>query len=147
VAKYLNSGQVLELGNLDSLRDWGHAKDYVEGMWLMLQQSTPDDFVLATGVQHSVRSFVEKSFCAVGRKIRWEGSGVDEVGIDEASGAIVVKVNPKYYRPSEVETLLGDPRKAKRLLGWQPKYDMARLVNEMIASDVKNEKVTGSFSQ
>jgi GDPmannose 4,6-dehydratase len=147
VAKYLEGGQVLELGNLDSLRDWGHAKDYVEGMWLMLQQSTPDDFVLATGVQRSVRNFVQQAFSKVGITIRWEGSGVNEVGVDAASEEVVVRVNPKYYRPSEVETLLGDPTKAKRVLGWQPKYDLASLVQEMIDSDVKIEKTNGANSQ
>lgn len=138
VAKYLNSGEVLELGNLDSLRDWGHAKDYVEGMWLMLQQDKADDFVLATGVQHSVRSFVEKAFGVVGRKILWQGSGCNELGVDETTGNVAVRVNPKYYRPSEVETLLGNPQKAQRELGWSHRYGFDELVNEMVHHDLKN---------
>ena len=134
VAKYLKKGEVLELGNLDSLRDWGHAEDYVEGMWLMLQQSTPDDFVLATGKQHSVRSFVEKAFRFAGVKIYWEGSGENEVG-KTATGEIAVRVNPKYYRPSEVETLLGDPTKAQKILGWKSRHSFDDLVEEMVTHD------------
>ena len=112
---------VLELGNLDSKRDWGHAKDYVEAMWLMLQQDEPSDYVIATGESHSVREFVEASFRYVGIKIIWEGKGVSEVGKDAATGIVRVKINPKYFRPTEVDFLLGDPTKAKNELGWKPK--------------------------
>ena len=112
---------VLELGNLDSKRDWGHAKDYVEAMWLMLQQDKPSDYVIATGESHSVREFVEASFRYVGIKIIWEGKGVSEVGKDAATGMVRVKINPKYFRPTEVDFLLGDPTKAKNELGWKPK--------------------------
>jgi GDPmannose 4,6-dehydratase len=134
IAKYLRKGEVLELGNLDSLRDWGHAEDYVEGMWLMLQQSTPDDFVLATGKQHSVRSFVEKAFAFVAIKIHWEGSGENEIG-KTSTGDVAVRVNPKYYRPSEVETLLGDPTKAQNILGWKSRHSFDDLVEEMVTYD------------
>lgn len=114
---------VLELGNLDSKRDWGHAKDYVEAMWLMLQQDKPSDYVIATGESHSVREFVEAAFLYVGTKIVWEGKGIAEVGKDVASGVVRVKINPKYFRPTEVDFLLGDPTKAKNELGWKPKVE------------------------
>jgi GDP-mannose 4,6-dehydratase len=110
----------LYLGNLDALRDWGYAKDYVECMWLMLQHPTPEDFVIATGEMHSVREFVTKAFAEAGINIRWEGKGIDEKGIDVATGKVLVEVDPKYFRPAEVEQLLGDPTKAKTLLGWNP---------------------------
>ena len=110
----------LELGNMDSLRDWGYAKDYVECMWLMLQQDKPDDFVIATGVQHTVRDFTEKAFAANGIKIRWEGTGIDEKGYDEATGKMLVCVNPAWFRPTDVDNLLGDPTKARTVLGWNP---------------------------
>lgn len=110
----------LELGNLDSLRDWGYAKDYVECMWLILQQNDPDDFVIATGEQHSVREFTEKAFAANGITLRWEGSGMDEKGVDERTGKMLVCVNPKWYRPTDVVNLLGDPTKARNALGWNP---------------------------
>lgn len=112
---------VLELGNLDSQRDWGHAKDYVEAMWLMLQQDNPTDYVIATGESHSVREFVQAAFQYVGIKIIWEGKGVNEVGKDAATGTIRVRINPKYFRPTEVDFLLGDPTKAMNELGWKPK--------------------------
>lgn len=112
--------ETLELGNLDSLRDWGYAKDYVECMWLILQQDQPADYVIATGEQHSVREFVEWSFGHVGIQLEWQGSGVDEVGINKATGDIVVKVNPEFYRPTDVVNLWGDPTKAKTELGWDP---------------------------
>lgn len=111
----------LELGNLDSLRDWGYAKDYVECMWMILQQDTPDDFVIATGEQHTVRDFTEKAFQANGINIRWEGSGVEEKGYDKVTGKMLVSVNPKWFRPTDVDNLWGDPTKAKTVLGWNPK--------------------------
>lgn len=123
----------LYLGNLNALRDWGHAKDYIEAMWLMLQQDTPDDFVIATGEQYSVRAFVEACAPYFGMNIRWEGDGLNEVGIDDKKG-IVVRVDPKYFRPAEVETLLGDATKAKTILGWKPTYNFEALVKEMCES-------------
>lgn len=126
----------LELGNLDSLRDWGYAKDYVECMWLIMQQEEPDDFVIATGVQHTVRDFVEKAFSANGIKIRWEGSGLDEKGIDAATGRILVCVNPEWFRPTDVDNLWGDPTKAKTVLGWNPqKTSYEELVEIMAKHD------------
>lgn len=136
VAKYTKHGEVLELGNIDSLRDWGHARDYVEGMWRILQQDAPEDFVLATGRQISVREFVTRAFAVAGKELRWEGSAESEVGIDVATGAIAVRVNPKYYRPTEVETLLGDPTKAVTQLGWTPTCDIDMLVREMVEHDL-----------
>jgi GDPmannose 4,6-dehydratase len=126
----------LYLGNLDSERDWGHARDYVEGMWMILQQDEPDDYVLATGEKHSVREFVERAFACVGRRIGWRGKGVDEKGIDTASGQILVEVDPRYFRPTEVDLLLGDPGKARQKLGWRHKTSFADLVDEMVASDL-----------
>ncbi len=126
----------LILGNLDSLRDWGYAKDYVECMWLMLQHDVPEDFVIATGVQHSVREFVEKAFSCVGITLRWEGKGIDEKGYDTKSGKLLVSVNPQWFRPTDVDNLLGDPAKAKRVLGWNPqKTDFDELVRLMMAHD------------
>lgn len=130
----------LYLGNLDAQRDWGHAKDYIEGMWLMLQQDQPDDFVLATGVTHTVRHFVNLAFDRVGVKLKWEGTGVEEKGIDIATGKVVVEVDPKYFRPTEVELLIGEPSKAQKELGWKHKYELIDLVNEMIDADVKTFK-------
>lgn len=121
----------LYLGNLNSLRDWGHAKDYVEAMWLMLQQDKPEDYVIATGEQYSVREFVERCAPYYGLKIRWEGQGLDEVGIDTGSGKVIVRVDPKYFRPAEVETLLGDSSKARSVLGWKPKHSFDDLVRDM----------------
>lgn len=127
----------LYLGNLSALRDWGYARDYVECMWLMLQHNTPEDFVIATGEQHSVREFTERAFHEVGIDLRWEGEGVEERGIDIATGRILVEVDPKYFRPAEVETLLGDPTKAKELLGWNPsKTSFEELVRIMVRHDV-----------
>lgn len=125
------------LGNLDAQRDWGHAKDYIEGMWLMLQQEKADDFVLATGETNTVRKFVELAFSEVGIKLRWEGEGVHEKGISVESGEVLIEVDPKYFRPTEVELLIGDPSKAQRELGWKHKYNLEALVKDMIASDVK----------
>lgn len=127
----------LYLGNLSALRDWGYARDYVECMWLMLQHETPEDFVIATGEQHSVREFTERAFQEVGITLRWEGEGVDEKGIDTATGRVLVEVDAKYFRPAEVETLLGDPTKAKELLGWNPrKTSFEELVRLMVRHDV-----------
>jgi len=125
----------LRLGNLDALRDWGHARDYVEMQWLMLQQDTPDDFVIATGVQYSVRDFVLAAADALGMTITFEGEGVDEVGRDP-SGKVIVKVDPRYFRPTEVETLLGDASKSKQKLGWTPQTSFADLVAEMAEADL-----------
>ena len=127
----------LYLGNLSALRDWGYARDYVECMWLMLQHDTPEDFVIATGEQPSVREFTERAFHEVGIDLRWEGEGVEERGIDIATGRVLVEVDPKYFRPAEVETLLGDPTKAKELLGWNPsKTSFEELVRIMVRHDV-----------
>ena len=127
----------LYLGNLDSLRDWGHARDYVRAQWLMLQQPEPDDFVIATGKQHSVREFVALAAAELDMKIEWRGAGVDESGIDTKSGRTLVKVDPRYFRPTEVDTLLGDPAKARAKLGWQPEIGFEALVREMVAADLE----------
>lgn len=127
----------LYLGNLDSLRDWGHAKDYVEMQWLMLQQEQPDDYVIASGEQHSVREFVTIAAAELGITMRWQGEGSDEKGFDAVSGACLVAVDPRYYRPTEVDTLLGDATKAKQKLGWTPKISFEALVKEMVVEDYK----------
>ncbi|MDR1812634.1 MAG: GDP-mannose 4,6-dehydratase [Candidatus Fibromonas sp.] len=128
----------LYLGNLDSLRDWGYAKDYVECMWLILQHSTPEDFVVATGEHHSVREFVSLAFKNVGIELKWEGKGVEEKGVDIKTGKVLVEIDPKYFRPAEVEQLLGNPEKAKTLLGWNPKKtSFEDLVRIMVESDIK----------
>jgi len=132
----------LYLGNLDAVRDWGHARDYVEGMWLILQQPSPDDYVLATGESHSVREFVEKAFAHVGTRIEWRGKGADEKGIDAANGRVLVEIDPRYLRPTEVDVLIGDPTKAREKLGWKHKITFDQLVEEMVESDrvvVRNE--------
>jgi GDPmannose 4,6-dehydratase len=129
--------QVLYLGNLDAKRDWGHARDYVEGMWLMLQQDEPDDYVMATGETHSVREFVELAFAEVGRRIEWRGQGVDETGVDAATNEVLIRIDPLYFRPTEVDLLLGDATKIREKLGWQPKVRFRELVSEMVASDLK----------
>jgi GDPmannose 4,6-dehydratase len=126
----------LYLGNLDSERDWGHARDYVEGMWMILQQDEPDDYVLATGEKHSVREFVERAFAHVGRHIAWRGVGVEEKGIDAKSGQVLVEVDPRYFRPTEVDLLLGDPGKARQRLGWHHKTSFEDLVKDMVAHDL-----------
>ncbi|MEQ8308775.1 MAG: GDP-mannose 4,6-dehydratase [Hoeflea sp.] len=138
----LGQQDVLKLGNMDALRDWGHARDYVEMQWLMLQQDEPDDFVIATGVQYSVRDFVLAAADALGMSISFEGEGVDEVGRD-ASGKVVVAVNPRYFRPTEVETLLGDASKAKQKLGWTPQTSFADLVAEMAEADLAEARRDG----
>jgi GDPmannose 4,6-dehydratase len=129
--------QCLYLGNMDSLRDWGHAKDYVRAQWLMLQQEKADDFVIATGEQHSVREFVELAAGKLGMNVEWRGNGIDEQGVDTKSGKAIVKVDPRYFRPTEVETLLGDPTKARTQLGWKPELSFDDLVSEMVTRDVE----------
>ena len=131
---------VLKLGNLDAQRDWGYAKEYVEGMWLMLQQDEPDDFVLATGKMYTVREFVEKSARHVGYEIVWKGEGVDEKGYDATTGKLIVEVDPSYFRPAEVELLLGDCTKAREVLGWEAKVDIDELVDIMMKNDLKEAK-------
>ncbi len=126
----------LYLGNLNARRDWGHARDYVEMQWLMLQQDSPDDYVIATGEQHSVREFVEIAAGELGIAVAWQGSGIDEVGINTENGKVIVAIDPRYFRPTEVETLLGDPAKAKTQLGWAPKISFATLVREMVTEDL-----------
>ncbi|OGT08844.1 MAG: GDP-mannose 4,6-dehydratase [Gammaproteobacteria bacterium GWE2_37_16] len=135
----LGMQKTLYLGNLNAKRDWGHAKDYVEAQWLMLQQDTPEDFVIATGKQNSVREFIELAAGEIDIKINWLGKGVDEVGVDE-KGAVIVAVDPRYFRPAEVETLLGDASKAKQKLNWTPKITFQELVKEMMAYDLVQAK-------
>jgi GDPmannose 4,6-dehydratase len=130
----------LHLGNLDSLRDWGHARDYVRAQWLILQQDAADDYVIATGKQYSVRDFVASAGSKLGMQIEWQGKGVDEVGIDARSGKTLVRVDPRYFRPTEVETLLGDPSKAKEKLGWSAEVPFEQLVADMIESDLEDAK-------
>ncbi len=132
------------LGNLDAKRDWGHARDYVDGMWRILQQETPDDFVLATGETHSVREFVEQAFQCVGRQIEWSGSGVDEVGRDLQNGKVLVKIDARYFRPTEVDHLTGDSTKAQRILGWQHKTSFQELVREMVDADLVSVERDGN---
>ena len=128
------------LGNMDAKRDWGHAKDYVEMQWLMLQQDEPDDFCIATGVQYSVRDFVNFAWSHLGKTIRWEGEGMNEKGYDSETGNLIVEVDPRYFRPTEVETLLGDPSKAKEKLGWEPKITLEEMVYEMMENDINIAK-------
>ena len=128
------------LGNMDAKRDWGHAKDYVEMQWLMLQQDEPDDFCIATGVQYSVRDFVNFAWSHLGKTIRWEGEGINEKGYDSETGNLIVEVDPRYFRPTEVETLLGDPFKAKEKLGWESKITLEEMVYEMMENDINIAK-------
>jgi GDPmannose 4,6-dehydratase len=136
-AIHLGIQKTLFIGNLDARRDWGHARDYVEGMWRITQQDTPGDYVLATGETHSVRELVELAFAKVGRKIAWKGQGIEEVGIDCGSGDTVVKIDSRYFRPTEVDVLLGDPSKAHKVLGWKHKVSFTELVDEMVNSDLQ----------
>lgn len=133
----LGMEECLYLGNLDARRDWGHARDYVEGMWRIVQQETPDDYVLATGETHTVRSFVEKAFACTDRRIVWEGEGVDEVGICDQSGKVRIRTDPRYFRPTEVDLLIGDPQKARDRLGWQHTTSLDDLVAEMVSRDIE----------
>jgi len=126
----------LYLGNLDAVRDWGHARDYVEGMWMIVQQDEPDDYVLATGERHSVREFVEKAFACLDRTIEWQGSGVNEQGIDARSGQVLIAVDARYFHPTEVDILVGDPSKAQKRLGWRHKTSFDDMVKEMVAADL-----------
>ena len=130
----------LELGNLDAKRDWGHAKDYVEAMWLMLQQEEPEDFVIATGQQHTVREFVDAAFDYMGYSIEWVGEGLKEVAKDYATGEVLVKINPEFYRPAEVDSLVGDCTKAKETLGWKHNYSFTQLVEEMCKYDLEHTR-------
>jgi GDPmannose 4,6-dehydratase len=136
----LGLDEKLYLGNLDAKRDWGYAKDYVEGMWLMLQQSDPDDYILATGENHSVREFVEKSAEFLGLSLKWQGSGINEKGIDAKTGKTIIEIDPEYFRPAEVDVLIGDASKAREKLGWVPKTKFADLVKMMTESDFETEK-------
>lgn len=133
IKDYLEKKKPINLGNIDSKRDWGHAKDYVKGMWLMLQRDAPDDYVLATGQTQTVREFVEKSFKYKGINIRWEGEGLDERGINNDNGDLLVKIDKKYFRPCEVDLLLGDPIKAKNILGWETSYNLEMLIDDMFS--------------
>lgn len=135
----LGKQEHIELGNLDSKRDWGYAGDYVEGMWRMLQQDTPDDYVLATGETHTIREFVELAFKEIGVTIEWKGTDVDEVGVDSATGKTVLKINPEFFRPAEVDILLGDPTKAETKLGWKRAVDFPGLVKLMVEHDLEVE--------
>jgi GDPmannose 4,6-dehydratase len=128
--------ETLFLGNLEAKRDWGHARDYVEGMHKILQADAPDDFVLATGETRSVREFVELAFAEVGRSIEWRGTGVDETGVDTKSGKTILRIDPVYFRPTEVDLLIGDASKAREKLGWKPKTSLAQMVKEMVANDL-----------
>lgn len=144
-AIHLGMQDKLYLGNLDAKRDWGHAKDYVEGMWRILQQDKPQDYVLAMNETHTVREFVELAFAELGYEIEWQGTGVDEKGIDKNTGKVLVEVDPRYFRPAEVELLWGDSTKARTELGWEPKYSFMDLVKEMVQSDLEEMKNGGGY--
>ena len=137
-AIHLGLQETLYLGNLDAKRDWGHARDYVEGMWRILQQDKPDDYVLATGENHSVREFVELAFARIGRTLEWRGAGLEEAGVDAGTGDVLVKIDPRYFRPTEVDSLLGDAKKAHDRLGWCHQTSFDQLVAEMVDADLKN---------
>jgi GDPmannose 4,6-dehydratase len=136
-AIHLGVQKTLFIGNLDAKRDWGHARDYVEGMWRIVQQPEPDDFILATGETHSVREFVDLAFARIGRKIEWRGKGIHEIGIDSGTGDTVVRIDSRYFRPTEVDLLLGDPSKAHRVLGWKHTVTFPELVSDMVKSDLE----------
>ena len=144
-AIHLGMQDKLYLGNLDAKRDWGHAKDYVEGMWRILQQDKPQDYVLSMNETHTVREFVELAFAELGYEIEWQGTGVDEKGIDKNTGKVLVEVDPRYFRPAEVELLWGDSTKARTELGWEPKYSFMDLVKEMVQSDLEELKNGGGY--
>jgi len=135
----------LFIGNLNARRDWGHARDYVEGMWMMLQQPQPDDYVLATGASHTVREFVERAFALIGHRLRWSGKGTQESGLDEASGRVLVKVDPRYYRPTDVDVLIGAASKARFRLGWKHRVGFDELVSEMVEQDRKASRAGGVY--
>ena len=137
-AIHLGLQETLYLGNLDAKRDWGHARDYVDGMWRILQQDKPDDYVLATGENHSVREFVELAFARIGRTLEWRGAGLEEAGVDAGTGDVLVKIDPRYFRPTEVDSLLGDAKKAHDRLGWRHQTSFDQLVAEMVDADLKN---------
>jgi len=137
-AIHLGLQETLYLGNLDAKRDWGHARDYVEGMWRILQQDKPDDYVLATGENHSVREFVELAFARIGRTLEWRGAGLEEAGVDAGTGDVLVKIDPRYFRPTEVDSLLGDAKKAHDRLGWRHQTSFDQLVAGMVDADLKN---------
>ena len=144
-AIHLGMQDKLYLGNLDAKRDWGHAKDYVEGMWRILQQDEPQDYVLSMNETHTVREFVELAFAELGYELEWQGTGVDEKGIDKNTGRVLVEVDPRYFRPAEVELLWGDSTKARTDLGWEPKYSFMDLVKEMVQSDLEEMKNGGGY--
>lgn len=144
-AIHLGMQDKLYLGNLDAKRDWGHAKDYVEGMWRILQQDKPQDYVLSMNETHTVREFVELAFAELGYELEWQGEGVDEKGIDKNTGRVLVEVDPRYFRPAEVELLWGDSTKARTELGWEPKYSFMDLVKEMVQSDLEEMKNGGGY--
>lgn len=144
-AIHLGMQDKLYLGNLDAKRDWGHAKDYVEGMWRILQQDKPQDYVLSMNETHTVREFVELAFAELGYELEWQGTGVDEKGIDKNTGKVLVEVDPRYFRPAEVELLWGDSTKARTELGWEPKYSFMDLVKEMVQSDLEELKNGGGY--
>jgi len=130
----------ITIGNLDAKRDWGHAKDYVEAMWLMLQQDKPEDFVISMGETNTVRDFINWSFKEIGVDIVWKGTGIDEVGTDAKTGKVLVSIDPKFFRPAEVDLLLGDSTKARTQLGWKPKYTLASMISEMVRMDLEEAK-------
>jgi GDPmannose 4,6-dehydratase len=139
--------QKLYLGNLDAKRDWGHARDYVEGMWMIVQHPKPDDYVLATGESHSVREFVEKAFAHVGRRIEWRGKGIDEKGVERGTGRVLIEIDPRYFRPTEVESLIGDPSKARKTLGWHHRTGFDELVREMVDADLAEMRTAKALHQ
>jgi GDPmannose 4,6-dehydratase len=143
LAEWVKTRKPIELGNLDAKRDWGHAQDYVEAMWLMLQQPTAEDVVIGTGETHSIREFIKTAINCLACDIRWEGQGEDEVGIDTETGDVIIKINPEFYRPAEVDVLIANPTKAREKLGWMPKISFEELVKRMIINDVN----AGSLSR
>ena len=145
-AIHLGRQEKLYLGNLDAQRDWGHARDYVEGMWRMLQQDEPDDYVLATGLTHSVRQFAERAFRHVGVRLAWEGEGARERGLDAATGRVRIEVDPRYFRPTEVNLLVGDAAKAKAKIGWRPTTTLEDLIGEMMESELAALSAGGSLA-